>query len=596
LIEVTKAGSTIPIISQTVTLEADNWNTIAIVGNETNQPLELLPLIDIPPGNTSPTDAYVRFTHAAPLAADLADTRVDICNDGSIWMGLSNIAYKEFTDPYMTVPPSEVYLKVTEAGTNCASVLYEFPGLYFREGQIADMFFIGDIEHQPYDHATTTGLLYILPTPEGYMRFGHFSQFAEDEAASAVTVRIDGTDVLTDFMFKDTTDYEAYDAGDHTIEVLDNTDTVIATSTVTIEEDKYYTSGIIGDADDQPVEIYTLLDETTPLDTQAKLRVVHAAPTAPAVADTAFDVCSNGALFNGLDDMLYKDFTDPYLQVDAGVFNLYVAAPNSNCGDLLWSITAFNLANMDIGDLWILDHDSYCWGCGSVGEEPQVNLAHVAPYENNYHLTGITILLDDEPLVQDFRFLNFSGYMPIPAGTHYVKMIQTTTDNVLATGWITLEGDNYYTLHLIGDGDNQPLEVWMLTDDHTPLDEGAKIRIVHAAPLAPDPNDTLMDVCDADNNLYPGLSDLPYKYFSDPYGVYDAGYYRVKGVQSGKNCDDTIADYSIGLYPYLLSDGDIATIYLFGAFSIPTGTISWPDVSAYMIYLNLMYNDHLLTK
>ena len=594
LLTVTPAGSGTPVISENITIGDATYNTIAITGNDVEQPIEAVHLVDENPGTVSPTSAITRFTHVAPFASDLQDLVVDVCVGGQIWLGLEDIPYKELTDTYFDVPQGEYNIDVATADSNCQSIVYSFPRLYFRIGQVADMFVIGDGVLQDFDHATTTGLLYVLPSPQGSIRFGHFSQFADNEAASSVTVKIDGVDTLTDFVFKETTGYMEIDAGPHTIEVFETgTATLLATADVTISEDAYYTSGIIGDDDDQDIEVYTLLDETTPPADGAKLRVVHAAPIAPVIADTKVDVCSNGSIFEGLSDVEYKDFTDPYLLVLAQVFNLYVAEPDGTCDNLLWSIEAFSLAELAIGDLWILDHDSYCWGCDGVGGDPQVNLAHVAPFENNYNLTAIRIVIDNMVVRDDFYFLQFSGYGPMMAGTHYVEMILDHNDQLLASGWITLEGDKSYSLHLIGDGDNQPLEVWLLEDDTDPLEIGGKIRFAHVAPVAPNIADTLIDICDADNNVIEGLTELPYKFYSDPYEVFDAGYYPIKGTESGKHCSGADADYFIGLYPYIINNGDISTIYLFGANLIPTGQIPWPDISAYQLYLNIMWK-HVL--
>lgn len=789
LLEVTPVGSVTPVISENITIDGLTYNTIAVVGNITQQPVEALHLVDQNPGTISPTGALVRVTHAAPFANNAQDLLVDICVDDQIWMGLEDVPYKEFTDTYMDVVQGEYDIVVTDAGSNCQTVFYSFPRLYFKIGQVADMFVIGDIANQELDHATTTGLLYVVPTisgnirfghfsqfadtpeassvtiridgvdeltdvvfkqttgymeidpgphtveviptgsvtpvatsnimiaegmyytsgvigdnddqpieiytlldettppdagaklrivhaapvapaiadtkvdicsegsvfngltnveykqytdpyllvaagiynlyvaapdgtctnmlfpidpfglgelgigdlwildndsycwdcepaGEGYLRIGHFSQFSPTQAGSSVTVRIDGVDVLTNFLFKDTTDYTMYDAGSHLIEVLPTgTTTVVASSTVMIADGEYYTAGVIGDNDDQPIEIYTLLDETDEPATGAKLRIVHAAPVAPVLADTKVDICSMGVLFEGLTNVQYKQYTDPYLAVDAGIFNLYVAAPDGTCANLLWSIYAFSLAEKGIGDLWILDRDSYCWDCDDVGGAPEVNLAHVAPFEDNSNLNAIRIVVDNVPIIEDFFFLKFSGYMPMAPGTHYVKMIQETTDTILATGWITLEADKYYTLHLIGNGDEQPTEVWLLEDEIDPLLDMAKVRIVNAAPISNILSETELDICNAENSLiHPGLSNIPYKGYDDPYKIYDPGFYRIKGTQSGTNCVQTIA----GLYPYLFEAGDVATIYIFGDFTIPTGQVSFPDLSAYMVFDNIV--------
>jgi len=384
LVEVTLLGESNPIISENITITENSWDTISVIGNGTDQNLELLQLIDESPGSTNPEGALVRFTHVAPLAPEIADTHIDVCTAaGEIWMGLADMAYTDFNDPYMLVLPGDYDLLITAAGSDCGTVYYDFPELHFKTGQVADMFFIGDGELQPFFHATTTGLLYVLPEEVGY-----------------------------------------------------------------------------------------------------------------------------------------------------------------------------------------------------------VNIAHVAPYENNHNLEAIRVIIDSEIIVDDFDFLQFSGYLEISSGEHAVEMVQVSSNQTLATGTINIELDKYYTLHLIGDGDNQPLEVWLLEDDVVPLDVNAKIRIVNAAPLSANLEETKLDVCNADDTIVDALTGVPYKGYTDPYEVFESGYYRLKGSKSGTDCVQTIT----GLFPYLMQDGDVATIYMFGANLIPTGQVSYPDISAFMIYLNIIWN------
>ena len=388
LITITPTGSTDPLLSETISFGTNSFNTIVIIGNGTLQPLEYLQLIDVDPNDLDPDYALVRLANVAPTSANIEDTRVDICTaDGAIWMGLSNIAYKEFADPYMQVPIGEANLTVSAPGTNCGTDLYEFPGLWFRENQIADMYVVGDNVNQPIDHNTVTGLLYTEP--------------------------------------------------------------------------------------------------------------------------------------GGEDDL------------------------------------------------------------------PMVNLAHVAPYENNLNLDPINIYIDGVLVAENFDFLQFSGYSEMEAGEYEVVMEQYVGGAILATGTILLENDKYYTLHLIGDDTNQPLEVWLLEDEIEPFPDAAKIRIVNAAPISPVLAETELDICNADNTLVKDLEAIPYKGYTDPYDKFDAGYYRLKGSKTGTNCVETIA----GLFPYIMDNGDVATIYIFGANVIPTGQIPWPDISAHMLFLNIVLVD-----
>lgn len=581
LVEVIPTGSMDPAISETVTLEAGLEYSIPVIGNGTNQPLELFQLED--DVQAIDTHAKLRIAHVAPVGSNPADTLVDICTDaGEVFMGLTGVAYKDFTDPYLLLPEGEYDLMVAASDGTCGTVLYDIPSLWFKKNQLADLYVTGDLENQPLDHNTITGLLYVK---KGFVRIAHYALFTENPADTSVTVKVDGETILENFLFKDVTAYLDLDTGDHLVQVYPTgSDTAVIEQTITLEAYKYYTAGVIGDIVNQPLEIYALEDDTVPPDVGAKLRIVHAAPVAADIDDTRVDICTNmGTIFQGLANIPYKAFTDPYLEIPAGDYDLYVTAPDGTCQNVLFDIPPFRLAENGIYDLWIIDHfDVGCPGWVCEIEMSYVNLANVAPFEENFNLTGITIIFDGMPEVTDFKFLSFSGYKDLLPGEHSITIKQTATDFVLAQETVTFGEDKYYTLHLIGDGTRQPTEMFLLEDDVTPLAVGAKIRLVHVAPIATDIEDTKADICTFEDQIYGGLTGIPYKAYSDPYMVFDAGYYRFKAAKTNSACQDSIA----GLQPFLLENGDIGSVYIFGDTKYPTGMTSWPDLSPYTIFLD----------
>jgi len=80
-ITVTPTGATEPAISADVTLEDGVEYTLLATGDGANQPLALLPLVNqtTPPGEGN---LNLRVIHAAPFAADLAETEVSIRTAG----------------------------------------------------------------------------------------------------------------------------------------------------------------------------------------------------------------------------------------------------------------------------------------------------------------------------------------------------------------------------------------------------------------------------------------------------------------------------------------------------------------------------------
>ena len=146
-VEVLPTGGGTALITQTINLTADTFYTIAIIGNVTYQKLELALLID---DNTRPaTGARVRVAHFAPIAVDIASTRVDVCySNGQVVPGLANLGYKDVT-PYITLPAGIIHLKVGVAGFNCALFPIDIPPFMLYDYTVLSAFAGGDVAHLP---------------------------------------------------------------------------------------------------------------------------------------------------------------------------------------------------------------------------------------------------------------------------------------------------------------------------------------------------------------------------------------------------------------------------------------------------------------
>lgn len=155
-IEIFVDSSTTPVITDTVVLTNDMEYTLAAIGDGTNQPLELLALVD----ETTPlTDsAKLRIGHLAPFAADLSATAVDICTDSDTVV-VPNVPYKVVTNPYLTLPAGDYDLKIALAGTGCATVALDLPAVRLAVGDIVDVFAVGlNNDAFPLAIKSTTGL------------------------------------------------------------------------------------------------------------------------------------------------------------------------------------------------------------------------------------------------------------------------------------------------------------------------------------------------------------------------------------------------------------------------------------------------------
>lgn len=133
-------------ISATVNLAADTDYTVVAIGNVTNQPLALLPLVD----NNSPPAAgnvKLRIVHTAPFTSALPATAVSIRTEsGDIVNGLSSVQYGQDSG-YFEVPAGTYNLKVsTPDGT---TTLINPGAVPLPAGTIVTVFAVGDGVNQP---------------------------------------------------------------------------------------------------------------------------------------------------------------------------------------------------------------------------------------------------------------------------------------------------------------------------------------------------------------------------------------------------------------------------------------------------------------
>ena len=134
-----------------------------------------------------------------------------------------------------------------------------------------------------------------------------------------VDVWVDGEIVLSDVPFTAVSDYLTLPAGDYNIQVTATgaTDPVIDAD-LTFEAGTSYTVAAIGLLAD--ISATVLTDDRTPAEGQAKLRVFHASPSAPASVDVA--VTDGPILVEGL---AFPEATG-YLTVDPGTYPLEIRA------------------------------------------------------------------------------------------------------------------------------------------------------------------------------------------------------------------------------------------------------------------------------
>ncbi len=345
LIEILPAAGGSALITQTINVTANTFYTISIIGNNKLQPMELFKQVD---DTEAPlAGAKLRFTHLAPVAADINSTKVDICTNLNVVVpGLAGIAYKGFTDPYLPLLPGDYKLKITQAGSSCAVVLIDLPSIRLATGDIVDVFAIGDVIDQPLAAVSTTGITF---TPFAHVKLGHFAPFAGTVDGTSVTVEVNGAPVLTDFKFGDVTPvYVDIPSGtDLLVKIYPSGNPApIITQIINLTEDTFYTIAIIGnDSIAYPLELDPLVDDVTRPVSGAKVRVADfAALSFPPF----FDICtSDNVVVPGLSGLGYKSVT-AYLNLPAGVYNLKITVGGTGCAFKLYDVPTLILINYTV--------------------------------------------------------------------------------------------------------------------------------------------------------------------------------------------------------------------------------------------------------
>ncbi len=140
-IDIVPVGATTPAMTATFVLTDGTDYSVFAIGNGSTQPLELTALVD---NNSAPAsgNAKIRVVHAAPFAADLADTEVSIRTaGGDVVGGLVGVPYKA-NSGYLEIPAGTYDLKVA---SNDGSVNYIDPlPAAIPAGAILTLFAVGD--------------------------------------------------------------------------------------------------------------------------------------------------------------------------------------------------------------------------------------------------------------------------------------------------------------------------------------------------------------------------------------------------------------------------------------------------------------------
>jgi hypothetical protein len=368
--------------------------------------------------------------------------------------------------------------------------------------------------------------------------------------APGVDILVNGQKAISDLRFPNSTGYTSLPVGATRVQVNVAGKEAAAIAPVTLDLPAFgrFTVAAVGlvagaGQSTQPtlaLQVYRD-DGTAPAAGNAKLRVIHASPDAPAVDVLAGEqkLVSNLAFRNASD----------FVQVPAGKYSVRV-----NVADT--ATTAIGPLELDLvaGRIYTV----YAYGllsdrtltAGVLVDrawDAQARVLHASP-----NAPGVDIYLDGSLAVPNLTFPNATSFVPFPSGRACVFVSPTGSRDV-AIGPLTLElqGATKTTIAAIGLlGGAVPLTAKTYSDDTPPpAASKAKLRVLHASPDAP-----AVDILAGDQKI---IANLAFPNASEFLEV-GAGRYSVRVNVAGTTTT------AIGPLDLTLEEGSIYTVYAHG--------------------------------
>jgi|GEM_PF-793654 len=370
----TPPGAGTAAITDSVELDADTFYSVTAIGDGINQPLSLLPLVD---PQTQPSDGHVmlRIIHAASFSVDITETAVTVRTDeGDLVNGLGSLLFGEATD-FFELPAGTYDLNISSP--DGSTRLIDIAPVDLPAGTVVNVYATGDGINQTlgiyavFSDGTGTVLpLEGISGPEPTrVNVAHLAPFADTLENTAVSIDVNGGEVLSAVEYKQASGYLSLATngtapGNTLLEVFTppGSDTPAIMAEVDLAAETDYTVVAIGDGFNQPLSLLPLVDDNSaPTAGHVKLRIVHSAPFAADLADTAVSIrTDDGDLVNGLTGVEFGQQSG-FFEVPAGLYDLNVATPDGstrlidlapvtlNAGDIVTVYAIGDGVNQELG-------------------------------------------------------------------------------------------------------------------------------------------------------------------------------------------------------------------------------------------------------
>lgn len=296
------------------------------------------------------------------------------------------------------------------------------------------------------------------------------------------------------------------------------TATVIGPVDVDLEKDTLYTVLAVGDVANIEPLVITQPRQRVPQDS-TRVRVVHAAPDAPAVDVYLTGPDANLMASAPVGSFAFKEAIGPVV-VSAGDYRVRVTlagdpgtivfdsgtVPLAGGADLV--IAAIENTDTGPSPIQLVVSDGTLGArVYSTGTPADLRVVHASA-----DAPPVDVVANDNfstPLVSDLAFPQATGFVSVPAATYNVKVAAagTTTDVIDAD--LTLQPAVRYSVLAMGAlADIEPL---VATDDARRIATAAKLRVIHGAPTAASVDIYVTAPGATITTLNPTLAGVPFK-------------------------------------------------------------------------------------
>jgi hypothetical protein len=354
--------------------------------------------------------------------------------------------------------------------------------------------------------------------PEAQLRIVHASP-----DAPAVDVIADGELLVGALDYGQATAFATVDAGTVAVRVNGRlpggtTSTVIGPANLDLADDTQYTVLAVGNV--ASIEPLVLSQPATSVPAgSTRLRVVHAAPDAPAVDVYLTAPAAELAASTPVATLSFKQALAP-TEVTAGSYRVRVTA-TGNRNALVFDSGALALAsganlliaaieNTDTGTapIQLLVHDgASTTRVYNAGTPADLRVVHASP-----NAPAVDVVANNNfaaPLVQDLAFPQATGYLSVPPATYNVKVTAANTTTAVIDANLALQPAVRHTVLAVNR--LASIEALVATDNPRRVATAGKLRVIHASPTAANVDIYVTAPGASIATLAPTLTNVPFK-------------------------------------------------------------------------------------